>query len=140
MAALLAAGGACSSGDDDTIATPAGQLGSTVSSSPTASTVARTSAPSGSTTAVDPASDRAGAALEEVVGWLADPATADPARFAESFLQQVPIDQIRQALSEIGAGPWTAVGVEPIALEPSPPAWRDPGRRSPCSYRSTSRA
>ena len=49
------------------------------------------------------------------MGWLADPETADPAAFADVFLQQVPIEDVRQILSELGAGDWEAIGVESIA-------------------------
>ena len=97
---LLVVGGGCSSGDDDGTATTTGGSASAVSAS---------------VTSVDGGSDPARQALDDVVRWLADPATADPARFADVFLQQVPIEQVRQVMSQLGAGAWTAVGVESIA-------------------------
>jgi len=114
LVALLAAAGACTS-DDDGTATPTGRSPSTVAASGAQSVVPETSAATGSTTTADAGSDQARRALDEVVDWFADPATADPAAFADVFLQEVPIEQLRQILSEIGPGAWTAVGVESIA-------------------------
>ena len=96
---------ACSSSDDDVTSSPA-----------TASTIATTTP---STRTASAGTDAAAQqALDDVVGWLADPTTLDPARFTEAFLQQVRAEQVGQVLAAVGAGPWRVVGVE----SPSPRA------------------
>ena len=77
-------------------------------------------------------SDPARQALDEVVGWLADPQTADAEAFADAFIQQVPIEDLRQVLTEIGTGSWTAADVESIGARsghrPTGGPWADARR------------
>ena len=91
VVAVVVVGTTCSSDDDERAAT------------------------SPATASTEIGSDPARQALDEVVGWLADPQTADAVAFADAFLQQVPIEDLRQVLAEIGIGSWTAVGVESVA-------------------------
>ncbi len=47
-----------------------------------------------------------------MVGWLADPTTLDPERFASAFLAQVPADQLGTVFRSIGPGPWVVSDVQ----------------------------
>jgi hypothetical protein len=48
------------------------------------------------------------AVLDEIVGWMADPATLDHDRFSDRFLAEVPAELIVATFEAIGAGEWNA--------------------------------
>lgn len=54
----------------------------------------------------------AGVALADVLDWLADPATVDPARFTDAFRAQVPAEQLSTVLASLGTGAWRPTSVE----------------------------
>jgi len=83
----------------------------------TTSVAATTSAPD---TTAAAAGEGVRAVLDEIVGWMADPATLDPDRFSDQFLAEVPADLIVATFEAIGAGEWNATQLRdngPNALE-----------------------
>jgi len=121
VGALLLVAAAC--GDDGGGATPPSAPSSSSSSS-------SSTAPSPSSSTTAPPADRLGAALDEMLGWLADPSSVDAERFSPSFLAAVPPEQLEAVFTEIGGGRWAVVGREVIGddtvvarLEGDGPAW-----------------
>ena len=43
---------------------------------------------------------------------MADPATIDPARLADSFLAEIPVEQLAPVLTSIGVGTWEVIEVD----------------------------
>ena len=97
---------ACGSSDDEE-STP-----SPSSIDEPATTVAASSTPATEpgTAAAAPADPRA--VLDEILGWMADPATVDPTRFSDEFLALVPAAEIVEGLESLGVGTWEASAVE----------------------------
>ena len=83
----------------------------------TTSVAATTSAPD---TTPATAGQGVRAVLDEIIGWMADPATLDPDRFSDQFLAEVPAELIVATFEAIGVGEWNATQVRdtgPNALE-----------------------
>lgn len=108
--------GACSS--DDTARPSASEItAAPVSSAPPPSAAPPTAAPGttdeGTTVPASTAAlsdDRAAvAALDDVVAWLADPATIDSDGLTEEFLAELAVEDLAAILREIGPGPWEVV-------------------------------
>ncbi len=115
---------AACSGDDD--GDGAGDTEGSVTGSPAVGTSIEASTPS--TTASGPSPTDATvpadadevsapmqAALDDVVAWLADPATVDGARLTAALLAEVSVEEIRAGLASLGGGDWTVTDVQPLS-------------------------
>ena len=124
---LLAA--ACSSDDDADADEPVGTAASATADRADVATSATAperapaaTAPAGDTVAPDagtgptPPSLTAAieVALDDVLHWLAEPATAAEDRFSAGFLAEAPITDVRAGLATLGGGDWTISDVQPL--------------------------
>lgn len=98
---------ACASDDDD-----AGtNAPATSAAAGTATSAVDTDTPADET---EP-SATAQAALDEVLGWLAEPSTIDATRFNQAFLAEVTPEDLGAGIESLGVGTWAATDVEAFA-------------------------
>jgi hypothetical protein len=110
VAVVLTAAVALAACEDDGQPPPPAPPASPTTAEPatTSSLVGTTLAPA--TTAAEGEGVRA--VLDEILGWMGDPATVDPDRFSDEFLEVASADQIVATFESLGVGDWEATGVE----------------------------
>lgn len=112
VAALCLVG--CDVGGDDSATPPdvaTTDVAATATSEPASETTAPPTTAGGSTVPENPG---VRAVLDEVLGWMADPATIDPARLAPAFLAEVSAEEMGASFESIGVGRWEARDVRGV--------------------------